>query len=1714
MKKFLLAILSVLLFVCLGAAVACAGGSSEGEYYTLVFQKTNGVTYVCEIPSGYEVLEGTTVTFSLQLADDAKDQSPVVYANDRVLQEQDGQYSFEITENTTVRVEGLMAQGSEYNKVIFAYTPGITYNILQPEELRSGMMVKMGTEVSFSITKSDDYSGEAKVYANSEELTAENGTYTFTMDKPVTVSVDGIVKNVDLTYVSEDTRVRYIDEKGEYITADSPIHTFAGEQIKFKVQISVYHVQTSYSVLANSTVLKADGDGYYTYELTDNTRIAVDGLVEQVSFIERADGGSGSINDPFRISRPIDLFQMAMLINAGQNIEGRFYGAYYSLENDIDFEGEQAYIIGDASTSYSFFAGTFNGNGHTISNFMLNDTWIDQESFVPTYITNVGLFGLAYCTANYSPSIYNLNLDNVRVTADSSRYNQDCYVGTLIGVAYGATVNGCTVTNSTIEVTGGTGYGAYVGGLIGQQISAYSTTSNIRYFSSVTSCMTDVDVNVNDGFVYAVGGVTGLLAVGEERLSAYIINCASSGDIGGGINAGGIVGYLAPGTSVANCYSSGAVIANSPYGTGSGYSEEIYYAYAGGIVGRAGFNTSVYNCFSTGHIDAIAAAQSETTGVRFEVTDPIAAHIEDGNDLQDAHAYPATIFGSVRKEDAITEDFIRNTMHWDAEDWIISNGAPVFNPNSSSKQFAITYAAKDGVSVPDQLQIDSEYFSMSRWFMQGKIQEYVEDGANRSYGYFFDSDLENRIPMSFVPTGDMTIYIGYANYSEVAGTYYLGESADVGARLVFGEDGIVTYINGALSQDSTYTYDGEQIVILNSYLGELSGVFEDMQPRYREYYLGSLYNFGATVKNGIITLTGGFVQEISIKTAPGFDIYENPIEEEVVSYTGNSFRLFPAESPLTGLKAIENFKYIDYYGNGNIYTFNGNGTGVRKTGDNSSNFTYAVSDAGLTLDYGDNNTVTATVENGYVKTIDDVEVKPYDGFTGAWERPFAYNVSYTFDGKSAAGEGTWTKSGVGGTASGTYTVDDSGVLHDKSGAFTAVINENGMLDITETGKSAVTFYVGGSFVGEWYYSQRTGDYTSSAVTINLRLNGINNSGLGSAVAEYTATGETVNLTYQAVETEDEYTLHIYNQSVNFASLNFNQQTKILEGTLNGAPARLTSYDGIKGLWISNDETVKEVQFNGRGFYDLSGDPALGALAVTASVYVNGSSAGKYTLDYNTMKGLFTYKGVQYSIEYDMEAGNIKVTANGSSFTLQTRDIWYARKLVDQNGFVYSFDGRGELTAGGNVTAINGNGEGRKYTYHIQADGSIALTAQETLYKGGTITLGEKDGKQVYLFTEDGKQPITLTYSTPFTGNWIIGGVMGELTIGNIYADFTADGSYKFYGDEAATSVTFKYNEQGNYLEFPFKDDKYYVNALTSATATELSVGPENSLNGSDNSVCIDVSKADDLRGKEYKIYDSESKKDSGEKLVFDGLSASVFGSGTAVRYDASGEVETGYSYTVDIHGNVNITYIYSRFVMVEWEKDSEVDYDVLYYLHSGDTYYAVVYPDGLYGVTIKDVDEAGVTYEFNGAGGVVRHSAEGDSHYVYFILLSDNITYRHIIRFVGEDDTVYSVTLNQVGNSVENWTIKMTKADAYFEVNALDSSSESATFLFDGAGRVIRLTTGADESPANYTYVLVSDDGNTATFTFTNSATGEKYTAVLDKSGSQEEWTVTLTAQK
>jgi hypothetical protein len=270
-------------------------------------------------------------------------------------------------------------------------------------------------------------------------------------------------------------------------------------------------------------------------------------------------GGSGASEDPY-------LIKTTEQMNAiGANPAD--WDKYFKLIQDIDlsdFTGMTFNIIGQwvewGSLNNKPFAGVFDGNGKTISNF----------SYTSANRDGIGIF--AYVKGR----IQNLQLVNPKIVANG--WN----VGSLAGYLEEGRIVNCYVRNA--DISGG----MYVGGLVG-------TSDGL-----ISSCSTSGQV-FGDVFV---GGLTGLL--GDN----LVANCYSTAAVAGNQNIGGLVGITDNEFStISDSYATGAVSGNTYVGGLAGMlmrgaAARCYSAgkvsgiqYVGGFVGYIGVLATVWNCF-------------------------------------------------------------------------------------------------------------------------------------------------------------------------------------------------------------------------------------------------------------------------------------------------------------------------------------------------------------------------------------------------------------------------------------------------------------------------------------------------------------------------------------------------------------------------------------------------------------------------------------------------------------------------------------------------------------------------------------------------------------------------------------------------------------------------------------------------------------------------------------------------------------------------------------------------------------------------------------------------------------------------------------------------------------------------------------------------------------------------------------------------------------
>ncbi|MGN0808036.1 MAG: hypothetical protein ACI4MN_06300 [Candidatus Coproplasma sp.] len=149
-------------------------------------------------------------------------------------------------------------------------------------------------------------------------------------------------------------------------------------------------------------------------------------------------GGTGTEDDPFTLTSPNHLYNLAWLQNTG-NLNDQYY--YFRLDADIDMSD---YWLPPIGTDDYPFQGYFNGNGKKISNLKITTDSSKLTGAVSgssvKYSHAVGMFGMTAAHVGVTDSkIYNFNLINpiVEVASQNATYNSASSEKKSVGIAIG-----------------------------------------------------------------------------------------------------------------------------------------------------------------------------------------------------------------------------------------------------------------------------------------------------------------------------------------------------------------------------------------------------------------------------------------------------------------------------------------------------------------------------------------------------------------------------------------------------------------------------------------------------------------------------------------------------------------------------------------------------------------------------------------------------------------------------------------------------------------------------------------------------------------------------------------------------------------------------------------------------------------------------------------------------------------------------------------------------------------------------------------------------------------------------------------------------------------------------------------------------------------------------------------------------------------------------
>ena len=285
--------------------------------------------------------------------------------------------------------------------------------------------------------------------------------------------------------------------------------------------------------LLPATALAADGNGTTTTSTS----------TEMPAY----SGGIGTKDNPWLISSVEDLQTLASTINnrkaagfdadctdTGNGIPGNYHGYYFRQTTDLDLSGIKNWDpIGYSGGQDLYFAGHYDGDGHTISNAKSTGK-NDKDGFATAGIFGWVAFG----------SVKNLTVKKADFFAKGN--NKMSYAGGVLAVAYNCTVENCSVYNSKIESRRAPNENSnYAGGITG-----IASDSSFEKCASVKNTIRHG--SFGGGFI---GSLDKKMGEDSEFTNCYVANCIVTGCSDTASNntlSGGFLGAFMDGNAILN----------------------------------------------------------------------------------------------------------------------------------------------------------------------------------------------------------------------------------------------------------------------------------------------------------------------------------------------------------------------------------------------------------------------------------------------------------------------------------------------------------------------------------------------------------------------------------------------------------------------------------------------------------------------------------------------------------------------------------------------------------------------------------------------------------------------------------------------------------------------------------------------------------------------------------------------------------------------------------------------------------------------------------------------------------------------------------------------------------------------------------------------------------------------------------------------------------
>ncbi len=280
-----------------------------------------------------------------------------------------------------------------------------------------------------------------------------------------------------------------------------------------------------------------------------------------------------------------ELVAFAEAVNGGNKHEGM----QIFLDADIDMKDVAWTPIGNGTFASStvggpVFSGTFDGQGHSIKNLVINNQSVDPNGVV-------GLFGIIQDATVKNVTLGEGSSFNVKGSTETAA----CSVGGVVAVAVGETLVENCVNYASIAVNQPVTKTYAQAGVVGYAYAsgAVVLVQNCKNHGELTSVTLSTN---NGGNGLQLAGIVGYSDASGTEAGTYLVqikNCENTGLIEGqSARMGGIAGILNRGVLVSGCKNSGNIINSNTKANNRN----------GGIAGMMNNASKIENCINTGNV--------------------------------------------------------------------------------------------------------------------------------------------------------------------------------------------------------------------------------------------------------------------------------------------------------------------------------------------------------------------------------------------------------------------------------------------------------------------------------------------------------------------------------------------------------------------------------------------------------------------------------------------------------------------------------------------------------------------------------------------------------------------------------------------------------------------------------------------------------------------------------------------------------------------------------------------------------------------------------------------------------------------------------------------------------------------------------------------------------------------------------------------------------